>query len=130
MTVQRNSLVALTIALLLGTAAFGGAQEPGPPQEPEPPQEQQQPSERPMMEGKMSMDDMMKGCREHCEQTSSSIDKMATSMKEARESNDPAKMRQALEDAREPLEEMRDHMRMCTNMMGMMQKMHGEKAPR
>lgn len=121
---RRNSLTAITIVLFLGGAALGGAQQQ------EQPQEQQQPSERPMMEGKMSMGDMMKGCRAHCKQTSSSIDRMATSMKEARESNDPAKMRQALEDAQEPLEEMRDHMRMCTNMMGMMQKMHGEKAPR
>jgi YHS domain-containing protein len=34
-------------------------------------------------------------------------------------------MRAALDQAQKPLAEMKQHMSMCMNMMGMMQKMHG-----
>jgi hypothetical protein len=46
-------------------------------------------------------------------------------MNEAKESNDPAKMRAALDQAQKPLADMKQHMTMCMNMMGMMQNMHG-----
>lgn len=73
----------------------------------------------------MSMNDMMAGCREHCEQTSASIDRLIQTIDQAKQSNDPAKMRAALAQAQKPLTDMREHMSMCRNMMGMMQKMHG-----
>ena len=44
---------------------------------------------------------------------------------EAKQSNDPAQMRAALEEAQKPLAGMKDHMRMCQHMMSMMQNMHG-----
>ena len=84
-------------------------------------QDQQKDGEK----GMMSMDGMMEECREHCEETSQSIDEMMTMMKEARQSNDPAKMRAALDKAQEPLGEMKEHMSGCMHMMDMMQKMHG-----
>lgn len=107
-----NTFLAIGAALLLGGSAL--AQQG----------QQQKPS---AMQGKpqMSMDDMMKGCREHCEQTSASIDRMVQTMDEAKQSNDPEKMRAALDQAQKPLAEMKQHMSMCMNMMGMMQKMHG-----
>jgi hypothetical protein len=110
-----NAFLAVGAALLLGGSAL--AQQT----------QQQTPS---MMQSKpqMSMDDMMKGCREHCEQTSASVDRMVQSMDEAKRSNDPAKMRAALDEAQKPLAEMKQHMSMCMNMMGMMQKMHGSGA--
>ncbi len=74
----------------------------------------------------MSMDDMMKGCREHCQGTTKSLEQMTKSMDEAKASNDPAKMRAALEQAQKPLAEMKEHMGMCMNMMSMMEKMHGK----
>ncbi|MBY0507759.1 MAG: hypothetical protein K2X03_27855 [Bryobacteraceae bacterium] len=73
----------------------------------------------------MSMGDMMKNCREHCQRTTGMIDQLTKQMDEARQSNDPAKMRSALEGAQKPLAEMKDHMSMCMNMMDMMQKMGG-----
>ena len=81
-----NTFLAIGAALLLGGSALA-QQEP-----------QQKP---PTTQGKpqMSMDDMMKGCREHCAQTSASIDRMTQSMDEAKQSNDPAKMRAALDQA-------------------------------
>lgn len=83
----------------------------------QPPPKQQQPGQM------MSMGNMMKGCREHCEATTKSIDQMTKTMAEARQSNDPAKMRAALDQAQKPLGEMQEHMKMCMNMMTMMQNM-------
>lgn len=107
-----NTFLAIGAALLLGGSALA-QQEP-----------QQKP---PTTQGKpqMSMDDMMKGCREHCAQTSASIDRMTQSMDEAKQSNDPAKMRAALDQAQKPLADMKQHMDMCMNMMSMMQNMKG-----
>jgi hypothetical protein len=116
MTRHMNALLAIAAALLLGGAAL--AQQD---QQQKPPMTQSKPQ--------MSMDDMMKGCREHCEQTSASIDELMKTMDEAKQSNDPAKMRAALDQAQKPLADMKQHMNMCMNMMGMMQKMHG-KAPK
>lgn len=81
---------------------------------------QQQPAQ-----GQMSMADMMKGCQEHCQTAMKSTDALAKTMADARASNDPAKMRAALEQAEKPLADMRQHMKMCMHMMTMMQKMHG-----
>lgn len=113
---QTNTFLAIGAALLLGGSTL--AQQT----------QQQKPS---TMQGKpeMSMDGMMKGCREHCEQTSASIDQLTKTMDEAKQSNDPAKMRAALDQAQKPLTDMKQHMSMCMNMIGMMQKMHG-KAPK
>jgi hypothetical protein len=72
-----------------------------------------------------SMDDMMRGCRTHCQATTTSIDQLMKQMDEAKQSNDPAQMRAALDEAQKPLTEMKDHMTMCMNMMGMMEGMHG-----
>ena len=111
---QANTFLAIGAALLLGGSALA--------------QQEQQPKASTMtMQEKpqMSMGDMMKGCREHCQQTSASIDRLMQRMDEAKQSNDPTKMRAALDEAQKPLADMRQHMSMCMNMMGMMQKMHG-----
>jgi hypothetical protein len=81
-------------------------------------------------QGQMSMEDMMNGCREHCETAMKSTDALAKTIADAKASDDPAKMRAALEQAERPLADMRQHMNMCMNMMTMMQKMHGGGANR
>lgn len=73
----------------------------------------------------MSMGDMMKRCMEHCQATAKSIEETTDAIEAAKKGNDPQKMRAALDQAQKQLEGMREHMSMCTNMMGMMQKMHG-----
>ncbi|HVS31871.1 MAG TPA: YHS domain-containing protein [Thermoanaerobaculia bacterium] len=73
--------------------------------------------------GMMGMHDMMKACHDHCQQTSASVDKVLTSLREAKASNDPAQMRSAIEEAEKPLGMMQQHMGMCMKMMNMM---HGE----
>ena len=72
----------------------------------------------------MSMPDMMKGCQEHCQSTSKTIDQLTRTIDAAKASNDPAKMRAALDQAQMPLAEMKQHMTGCMSMMSMMQKMH------
>ncbi|HJT70837.1 MAG TPA: hypothetical protein VJ731_11605 [Terriglobales bacterium] len=83
----------------------------------------QQPGKSGAQQGGMKMDDMMKSCQQHCQRTTASIDQLTKEMEEAKQSNDPAKMRKALEDAQKPLADMKNHMSMCMNMMDMMQKM-------
>lgn len=73
----------------------------------------------------MSMETMMKECQTHCQETTASIDQMKTTMEKAQQSNDPAQMREALEQAQKPLAAMKDHMASCMSMMSMMQQMQG-----
>lgn len=108
MKTRVTSAAAVGVALLLSFSVL--AQQP-----------QQKPQQQPGQ--MMSMDNMMKGCREHCEATTKSIDQMTKTMADARQSNDPAKMRAALDQAQKPLGEMQEHMKMCMNMMTMMQNM-------
>lgn len=117
MTSERRAMGFGTVgaAMLLSAAvlAHGQSQSRSPSQQPATAQG----------EHKMSMDDMMKGCREHCQATTKSIDQMTKTMDEAKASNDPAKMRAALDQAAKPLADMKNHMSMCMNMM---EKMHGK----
>jgi len=93
------TLVAIGAALLLGAAVF---------------------AQQPKQGGQtMSMDDMMKGCKEQCEKNMTSIDQTAAAMKKARESNDSAQMRTALEQGEKSLGEMKEHMSSCMSMMKM-----------
>jgi plastocyanin domain-containing protein len=68
----------------------------------------------------MSMQDMMANCREHCQKTSASIDQLLGRIDEAKKSNDPARLRSALDEVQKPLTEMKNHMNMCMSMMSMM----------
>jgi phage shock protein A len=74
---------------------------------------------------KMSMDEMMKECREHHQSMTKSVDQLSKTLEGAKQSNDPAKMRAAIDQAQKHLSEMKEHMSMCGNMMSMMEKMPG-----
>lgn len=89
--------------------------------------QEQRPSQKSEMKamGKMSMDDMMKECKEHHQAVMKSIDQMSKMMDGAKQSNDPAKMRSTLDQSQKQLAEMKEHMTMCSNMMNMMEKMQG-----
>ena len=67
----------------------------------------------------MSTDNMMNECRQHCQRTRESAANLQKTLEDAKQSNDPAKMRNAIEQAQKPLAEMQNHMNMCMNMMGM-----------
>jgi Mg2+ and Co2+ transporter CorA len=75
--------------------------------------------------GKMSMDDMMKQCSEHHQAMTKSVDQMSKTLEAAKQSNDPGKMRAAIDQTQKHLSEMKEHMSKCENMMSMMEKMEG-----
>lgn len=118
---QKLSTAIVSIGSSLLLAGVLGAQQPQVEQK-------QQPAQR-SKEGKamekMSMDDMMKQCTEHHQAAMKSIDQMSKTMEGAKQSNDPAKMRTAMDQAQKQLAQMKEHMTMCRNMMGMMEKMQG-----
>lgn len=72
------------------------------------------------------MMDMMQECRQHCQRTEKAGDTLSKVVTEARQSNDPSKMRAALEQVEKQQSEMREHMSMCMRAMDKMDKMHGD----
>jgi hypothetical protein len=92
-----------------------------------PGQEKQQPSHKSEVKpmGKMSMDEMMKKCNEHHQAMTKSVDQLSKTLEAAKQSNDPAKMRAAIDQTQKHLSEMKEHMSMCGNMMSMMEKKQG-----
>jgi hypothetical protein len=92
-----------------------------------PGQEKREPPQKGEMKsmGNMSMGGMMKECNEHHQAMTKSIDEASKTLEGAKQSNDPAKMRAAIDQTQKHLASMKEHMSMCGNMMNMMQKMHG-----
>jgi hypothetical protein len=111
--IKMTTVMSLALAGVLSAlvAAQQGA-EPG---------QQKQPGKQ-----MMTMDEMMQDCRKHCQETAKSIDLTTKALEEASQSNDPARMRVANDQARKALAEMKNHMSRCMNMMDMMEKMHGK----
>lgn len=72
-----------------------------------------------------SMTSMMPQCREHLQAASASIDQILKMMDDAQQSNDPTRMRQAMQDAQTRMRDMRQNMSACADMMGQMQNMPG-----
>jgi hypothetical protein len=103
-----------TCVLLAQFQLAPGQEKPQPPAKTE---------SKPMQ--KMAMDQMMKDCMQHHQSVTKSIDEMSKTMEGAKQSNDPAKMRSAIDQAQKQLTQMKEHMAMCGNMMGMMEKMQG-----
>ena len=101
------TLFAATLAITV-TAALGGQADTA--QQVKPP-----------AVGGMNMDQMMK---QRMQSDSAAMDEMMKNMKAARESNDPAKMRAAMEQAEKSFTEMKEHMSGCSKMMSMMEGMH------
>jgi hypothetical protein len=108
-----NTAIASTVVIIL-VSGFLSAQE-------------KQPSQKGEMKsmGNMSMDGMMKECSEHHQAVTKSLDQTSKTLEGAKQSNDPDKMRAAIDQAQKQLADMKDHMAMCGNMMNMMQKMQG-----
>ncbi len=90
-----------------------------------PGQEKRDPQKGEMKSMGMSMDAMMKQCSEHHQAMTKSVDQMSKTLEAAKQSNDPGKMRAAIDQTQKHLLEMKEHMAMCGNMMSMMEKMPG-----
>ena len=110
--------IASTVVIILASGFLSAQQAPG---------QQKQPSQKGEMKsmGNMSMDGMMKECSEHHQAVTKSLDQTSKTLEGAKQSNDPDKMRAAIDQAQKQLADMKDHMTMCGNMMNMMQKMQG-----
>ena len=114
-----NTAIASTVVIILASGFLSAQQPPG--------QQEKQPSQKGEMKsmGNMSMDGMMKECSEHHQAVTTSLDQTSKTLEGAKQSNDPDKMRTAIDQAQKQLADMKDHMTMCGNMMNMMQKMQG-----
>ncbi|HEY2933723.1 MAG TPA: hypothetical protein VGK99_18460 [Acidobacteriota bacterium] len=67
-----------------------------------------------------SVAEMNRECRKHCQKTSTSVDEMGKMMQQARQSNDAAKMKEALAKMENNLDDMKGHLSGCMAMMEMM----------
>ena len=114
-----NTAIASTVVIILASGFLSAQQASG--------QQEKQPSQKGEMKsmGNMSMDGMMKECSEHHQAVTKSLDQTSKTLEGAKQSNDPDKMRAAIDQAQKQLADMKDHMTMCGNMMNMMQKMQG-----
>jgi hypothetical protein len=67
-------------------------------------------------QNKPNSEDMMKACHKHGSEASAALDKLEKTIAAGRESNDPARMRAALDTAQKQLAEARHHVSMCPMM--------------
>jgi hypothetical protein len=74
---------------------------------------------------KGSQSQMMQSCQKNMRSMMASNDQTSKDIEAAKQSNDPAKMRAALDEAQKALSPMNDHMKNCMSMMNMMQNMNG-----
>lgn len=70
----------------------------------------------------MSNDQMMQNCHKNMQSMMDSNAQTTKDIEAAKQSNDPAKMRAALDEAEKALSPMNEHMKTCMNMM---QSKHG-----
>jgi len=80
----------------------------------------QQPGTPTPSQPSMSMNDMMNNCRTHCQRSKTTMSEMSKMMADAEKSNDPAKMRSALEKSQKSLAQMQSYMDSCMSTMDMM----------
>jgi hypothetical protein len=113
-----NTAIASTVVIILASGFLSAQQPPG---------QQKQPSQKDEMKsmGNMSMEGMMKECSEHHQAVTKSLDQTSKTLEGAKQSNDLAKMRAAIDEAQKQLADMKEHMTKCGSMMNMMQKMQG-----
>jgi hypothetical protein len=108
------------ILILALTAGFVMAQNTLPNQN----EREERPQERGMMQGGMS--GMMDHCRMHCQENMTATKTLIKQVDEARQSNDPPKMRAALDAVAKHHAEMKKHMHTCMqNMQNMKSMGHG-----
>jgi sugar diacid utilization regulator len=69
-------------------------------------------------QGKPNSEEMMKACHRHGAESMAALDQLEKTIAAGRESNDPAKMKAALETAQKQLAEAKHHMSMCPMMGG------------
>ena len=112
--------LALTLSVAAQQSDTGTQQQTRPMQGMEGMHGQMQQGQRGQMHG------MMQDCHKNMQAMQQSNTKTKQDIEAARRSNDPAKMRAALDEADKALTSMNDHMNSCMSLMNMMQGMHGK----
>ena len=88
-------------------------------------QNQPQTQQHQMMQGgMMGMMGMMEQCRTQCQRMRGTNSDLRKTVEEARQSNDPQKMRAALDQVQKSLGMMNEHMSQCMRAMNSMGGMH------
>jgi hypothetical protein len=77
------------------------------------------------MKSMQDMMNMMQECRKNQQKAISAIDWVSAMLEAAKQASDPPQTRAALDQAQQPLAEVKDRMVMYTNAMERMQAMHG-----
>ena len=115
--------IAGTVSLMIATAVWAQQSNPNTGQQMQNMQGMQNGQMQPGQ--KMSKNQMMQGCHKHMQSMMDSNAQTTKDIEAAKQSNDPAKMRAALDEAEKALNPMNEHMKGCMRMMNMMQNMHG-----
>ncbi len=118
---------ALAIVAVLGMTGFASAQQPSTSNQQ---QDQGMQGMQGMQKGQAQhgdMDQMMQSCRKTMKPMMQKNTQAKKDIEAAKASNDPTKMRAALDEAENAIEGMNTHMNTCMSMMEMMQNMHGTK---
>ncbi len=106
-----HAALAITTASFLALSAFGQQPNAGFNQ----PMQGMQ-----MSGGNMSGNGMMQGCQKGMKSMMNNNSKTTKDIEAAKASNDPTKMRAALDEAEKALSPMNEHMNRCMSMMDMM----------
>lgn len=119
----RNSLIAITMAMALTIAVSAQQPSMGNQQQNQGMQGMQGMQSGQMQHGKMNQ--MMQNCRKTMQPMMRTNAQAKRDIDATKTSNDPAKMRSALDEAEKAIDGMNTHMSSCMSMMNMMQNMHG-----
>jgi exonuclease VII large subunit len=118
-----KTMTITSLALAFALAALVAAQQPA----------RSGRRKQPRGEQMISMDKMRKECQKYHQEAAKSLDRTKKTMEEAERSNDLARMRTVLEQARKSLAEMETQMSKCMEMMDATEKTRGkgqkEKTP-
>lgn len=80
---------------------------------------------QPQMGGQTDRSSMMTQCQQHHQAMSTALDKALAIIREARQSNDPSRMRAALDQVETSLADLQQRVSGCTTMMNNMSNMMG-----
>ncbi len=111
MNIRKLEIAAAALVLLMGMSVVARAQQESEAGKTQAPQRQ-----------KGAGHEMMMECHQNMQSIRQSNDRLKATIEAAKTSNDPAKMRAALDDAEKSIDSMNSHMDRC---MAMMNSMHG-----
>jgi len=116
----KNSVIAIVLATALVVAVSAQQASTGNQQH-----NQNMQGMQSMQSQNGNMNHMMQNCKNNMQPMMQTNSQTKKDIEAAKASNDPAKMRAALDEAEKTIDGMNTHMSTCMNMMNKMQNMHG-----